>query len=251
MRTHAKALILPAVALVLDGALLGVGTALVPTDYRPGGQYVVVVGVLALAVRTSLVPFLRWRHRTYTVTNHRLITRQGILTRTGHDLPLMRVNDVSYQRSLSDRLLGCGTLYVQTAAEGALVLDDVPEVGRVHQTMTELLFDSSPAQLASGPPDDDHDGRGWYPGTQQAWHPDEQGGDRTHEQGWDRGWDRPDDRGWGRTDDQGWGRTDDRGWRAPDERLRYPDGQGRSDDAGPVPALTRRQRRSKAHGRRR
>ena len=140
MRTHAKAMILPAAGLVVCGALLGVGTALVPSDYRPGGQYAVVLAVLALGVWWSVVPFLRWRNRTYTVTNHRLITREGILSKTGHDLPLMRVNDVSYQRSLLDRMLGCGTLYVQTAAEGALVLDDVPDVERVHLTMTELLF---------------------------------------------------------------------------------------------------------------
>ena len=150
MRTHAKAMVLPAALLVLDGALLGVGTALVPSDYRPLGQYAVVLAVGALAVWTSVLPFLRWRNRTYTLTNHRLITREGILSRTGHDLPLMRVNDVSYQRSLSDRMLGCGTLYVQTAAEGALVLDDVPDVQHVHLAMTELLFAARP-QLAQAP----------------------------------------------------------------------------------------------------
>ena len=144
MRTHAKAMVLPAALLVLDGALLGVGTALVPSDYRPVGQYAVVVAVAALALWTSVLPFLRWRNRTYTLTNHRLITREGILSRTGHDLPLMRVNDVSYQRSLADRMLGCGTLSVQTAAEGALVLNDVPDVQHVHLTMTELLFAARP-----------------------------------------------------------------------------------------------------------
>ena len=140
MRTHAKAMVLPAAALVVNGALLGVGTALVPSDYRPYGQYAVVAVVLALALWTSVLPFLRWRYRTYTLTNHRLITSTGLLSRTGTNLPLLRVNDVSYQRSLTDRVLGCGTLYVQTAAEGKLVLDDVPDVERVHLAMAELLF---------------------------------------------------------------------------------------------------------------
>lgn len=144
MRTHAKAMILPAALLILEGALLGVGTALVPPRYRPGGQLAVVLVVLALAWWSSVIPFLRWRSRTYTVTTHRLITRAGILSRNGHDLPLMRVNDVSYQRSLLDRMFGCGTLYVQTAAEGALVLDDVPDVEHVHLVMTELLFGPAP-----------------------------------------------------------------------------------------------------------
>lgn len=145
LRTHAKVLLLPAVALILVGALLGVGAALVPSAYRPGGQYVVVVAAAALATWWSVIPFLRWRTRTYTITNHRLIARQGILNRVGTVLPLMRINDVSYERSLMDRILGCGTLFIQTAAEGAVVLDDVPDVEHVHLVLTGLLFD--PAAL--------------------------------------------------------------------------------------------------------
>ena len=155
VRTHGKALIRPACALMLLGALLGVGTALVPTSYRPLGQYGVVAAVLLLAWWWSVLPYLRWRTTTYTLTNHRLTTRRGILSRTGHDLPLLRINNVSYQRSLLDRMLGCGSLYVMTAAEGALVLDDVPDVQRVHLAMTELLFlgrDAHEPQAAQ-PPD--------------------------------------------------------------------------------------------------
>lgn len=144
MRTHAKAMILPAALLILEGAVLGVGTALIAPRFRPVGQLAVVLAVLVLALWTSVIPFLRWRSRTYTITSHRLITRAGILSRTGHDLPLMRVNNVSYSRSLLDRMFGCGTLYVQTAAEGALVLDDVPDVERVHLVLTELLFGPVP-----------------------------------------------------------------------------------------------------------
>lgn len=141
LRTHGKALIGPAFGLVVTGALLGVGTALIPSAYRPGGQYGVVVLVFLLAIWWALVPFLRWRSRTYTITNHRLISREGILSRTGTDLPLPRINDVSYRRSLLDRVLGCGTLTISTAGEGLVVLDDVPDVERVHLALTELLFD--------------------------------------------------------------------------------------------------------------
>jgi uncharacterized membrane protein YdbT with pleckstrin-like domain len=150
MRTHGKALILPALALILVGALLGVGTALIPSAYRPDGQYAVVLAVSALALWWSVIPFLRWRARTYTITDHRLITREGILHQTGKDLPLMRVNNVSYQRSLMDRMLRCGTLNIQTA-EGAVVLDDVPDVEHVHRLLTQLLFDATSGQAHDQP----------------------------------------------------------------------------------------------------
>ena len=140
-RTHAKVLILPAVALVLLSLATGFGAAVMPDTARPVSQLVVAVVGLVLAIWLVVLPFLRWWTTTYTVTNRRLIMRSGILTRVGKDMPLMRINDVSYQRSLLDRMLGCGTLYIQTAAEGGTIkLDDVPNVERLHVEMTELLF---------------------------------------------------------------------------------------------------------------
>lgn len=140
-RTHGKALVWPAFALVVVGAGVGVGAALIPDDFRPAGQLAIALLGLVLVVWWSLLPFLRWRTTTYTITNRRLITRSGILTIIGKDLPLNRINEVSSDRSLVDRMFGCGTLNVATASEaGVVVLRDVPEVEQVHQEMSELLF---------------------------------------------------------------------------------------------------------------
>ncbi len=140
MRTHGKALFWPALGLIACGAILGAGAALVPYDFRPAGQLAVAVVAGVLATWWSVIPFLRWRTTTYTVTNHRLIARTGIVNKTGTNLPLARVNDVTFERSLSDRMLGCGTLRVQTAAEaGPVVLHDVPDVEDVHVTISELI----------------------------------------------------------------------------------------------------------------
>lgn len=140
-RTHAKALLLPATALVLIGAGAGAGAALIPQDVRPVGQLAIVGLAVVLAIWWVVTPFLRWRTTTYTLTNRRLITRSGIVNKTGTDVPLNRVHEVSSDRSLLDRVLGCGTLNVQTAAEsGPLVLHDVPDVEHVHVEMTALLL---------------------------------------------------------------------------------------------------------------
>jgi uncharacterized membrane protein YdbT with pleckstrin-like domain len=142
-RTHIKAMILPALAFVLIAAAVGVGAALIPREARPFGQLAIAVLGVVLAVWLVLVPFLRWLATTYTITNRRLIMRSGVLTKVGKDLPLNRINEVSYERSLSDRILGCGSLVVQTAAEdGTVVLHDVPDVEQVNLEMTQLLFGS-------------------------------------------------------------------------------------------------------------
>ena len=149
-RTHVKAMILPTLAFVLIAAAVGVGAALIPREARPLGQIAILVLGILLAVWLVILPFLRWRTTTYTITNRRLITRSGILTKVGKDLPLNRINEVSYERSLLDRMLGCGSLIVQTAAEdGTIVLHDVPDVEHVNLEMTQLLFGP---QHGSNPP---------------------------------------------------------------------------------------------------
>jgi uncharacterized membrane protein YdbT with pleckstrin-like domain len=140
-RTHIKAMILPALAFVLIATAVGAGAALIPREARPIGQLAIAVLGVVLAIWLVLLPFLRWRTTTYTITNRRLITRSGILNKVGKDLPLNRINEVSYERSLMDRILGCGSLNVQTAAEdGTIVLRDVPDVEHVSREVSQLLF---------------------------------------------------------------------------------------------------------------
>jgi membrane protein YdbS with pleckstrin-like domain len=139
VRGHGKALILPVAVFVL--VMAGVITALMlkPNDtIVASGAAVVAVPLLIVL---SLIPFMRWMTSTYTVTNKRLITRQGILTRTGRDIPLFRINDVAYEKGLLDRLLGCGTLIISDATEKAgVVLPDIPHVEQVQLQISELLF---------------------------------------------------------------------------------------------------------------
>lgn len=144
LRTHAKALLGPAAVLILLGAASGVAAALFPPEWTPLAYYI-EAGVMAiLLIWLVIVPFAQWFTSTYTITDRRVITRTGILTKRGHDVPLRRINNVNYERSLIDRMFGCGTLVFETAAGQPLVLHDVPRVERVHVTVTELLFDEGP-----------------------------------------------------------------------------------------------------------
>ncbi|MFI2105708.1 PH domain-containing protein [Isoptericola sp. NPDC019693] len=101
----------------------------------------VVLGLLAVvAVVWVLVPWLKWRTTSWTVTTRRIAMRSGIVTRVGRDIPLYRINDVALEKDLLDRLLGCGTLQVSDATEKAgMVLRDVPRVERVQVLLQELL----------------------------------------------------------------------------------------------------------------
>jgi membrane protein YdbS with pleckstrin-like domain len=145
-RTHAKALILPALALILIGGAVGAGTALMPAEARPVGSLAVVAVGLVLVLWWVVVPYLRWLTTTYTVTNRRLITRRGVIIRRGHDIPLARISDVAYEFGPIDRLLGCGTLIISDAStHGQVRLHDIPRVEETQRTLNQLLQDSHDA----------------------------------------------------------------------------------------------------------
>ncbi|MDR1077929.1 MAG: PH domain-containing protein [Propionibacteriaceae bacterium] len=140
--THVKALFGPALIFLLVAVGLGAGLAFIPDRYDPWASWALGLVALVLFLIGCLIPFLRWFTTTYTVTNRRITTQRGILNKNGHDLPLVRINNVETDRSLTDRLLGCGTIKLTTAAEAPVTLPDVPQVQRVHVLISDLLFTS-------------------------------------------------------------------------------------------------------------
>ncbi len=136
-RTHAKALLLPALVLLVALGLAAWLTKLTDGVFVDGGWVLAGLVVLVFAVW----PFLNWLASTFTVTSRRLITRHGVFTRRGHDIPLNRISDVSYERDVIDRMLGCGTLIISDASElGRVALPDVPRVEQLQLKISELLY---------------------------------------------------------------------------------------------------------------
>ena len=139
-RTHAKALLVPALVLIVAAGVGGYLSSL-PDDHRNVWLTIIWVVVGLIVAVYSLWPFLKWFTTTYTVTNRRLTTHSGVISRTGHDIPLARISDVSYEKDLLDRLLGCGTLVVSDASEqGRVALHDVPRVEKLQLQLSDLLF---------------------------------------------------------------------------------------------------------------
>ncbi|WP_232679531.1 PH domain-containing protein [Nocardioides sp. R-C-SC26] len=136
-RTHAKVLILPIITLAL---LLAAGV-LFQIKIDNGTAQLVVWGVIGVLILWRVVgPFLVWLTASYTITNRRLITRHGVITRRGHDIPLGRISDVAYERDLIDRVLGCGTLVVSDAStNGQVLIYDIPRVEETQRELNQLL----------------------------------------------------------------------------------------------------------------
>jgi len=144
LRPHVKTLAGPILLFLLVVPAATFLAAIVPEgSVQSWLRGVIVLAALAVLVRWTFWPFLVWWNTIYAVTSRRLVMRSGVFNRSGHDMPLTRLNDVSFEHTLFQRMLGCGTLVVESAGEhGQVTLVDIPKVERVQRTLYRLSDDA-------------------------------------------------------------------------------------------------------------
>jgi uncharacterized membrane protein YdbT with pleckstrin-like domain len=97
------------------------------------------IGVL-IAVFLVIMPILRWLTTHYVVTTHRVLVRRGVVTKTGKDITLSKITDVSFERTLLDRLTGSGTLRIESAGDSPdETFRAIPRSDRVQQVINRLI----------------------------------------------------------------------------------------------------------------
>jgi uncharacterized membrane protein YdbT with pleckstrin-like domain len=155
LHQHWKTLVRPVLLAFVIVAVLLVGEVLIPAG-RTAGLERLALAVLAIVLLMGwlMLPILAWRTTVYEVTTRRMRLRDGILTRHGRDIPLSRITDVSFRKGVLDRLLGCGTLVVESAGEhGELTLANIPHVEQVSARLFQLVEDERLSDSRLGPPD--------------------------------------------------------------------------------------------------
>lgn len=141
-RTHVKALLVPALLLIVIAGVTGFISSVLPDAGNAQPLVQAVLWGLAFLVVASVVirPFLEWLTTSYTFTNRRFIKRSGLLAKHGRTIPLNRISGVDFEVGVVDRVFGCGTLVVSDASEtGRVLLHDIPNVERVQMQVAEEL----------------------------------------------------------------------------------------------------------------
>jgi len=143
---HWKQLVVPLLLIpVVIGVSVYVAYVLPDDSARTALRWAIVVIAALILLRFSLWPYLKWQTTHYVLTNRRVIIRRGVLSRSGRDIPLTRVNDVSFQHSVIERALRCGTLTIESAGEhGQVVLPDMPRVEWVQREVYRAVEAESP-----------------------------------------------------------------------------------------------------------
>ena len=90
-------------------ALIGAIVLTILAAALSGGTLIVVALVpLAVAVVYLLSRYAKWTTTNFVVTNERLIHREGVVAKKGIEIPLDRVQTITFNQSVLERLIGAG-----------------------------------------------------------------------------------------------------------------------------------------------
>jgi membrane protein YdbS with pleckstrin-like domain len=109
------------------------------------GWIAAVLGILYVLIR-----YYSWKVNIWVVTNFRVIDETGLLSHYAKESPLDKINNVSYDQTISGRLFNYGHVEIQTAAEtGATDYYNVNHPKRLKDTITAAQSDYKDYQLGN------------------------------------------------------------------------------------------------------
>ena len=139
VRRHPAVLLKP--FLVFLGVLLFVGW--VSARLPPGSPLVDLLWYAALAVLAYVVwQVAQWAADRLYITDRRILLASGLLTRRVAMMPLSKVTDMSYQRSVLGRLFGYGEFVLESAGQEQALrnIRYLPSPDLLYLEVCDLMF---------------------------------------------------------------------------------------------------------------
>ncbi len=115
---------------------------------------------------------LEWRHDWFVATDKRLLLRYGLITHKVAMMPLIKVTDMSYVRSIPGKLLGYGRFVMESAGQDQALrtVEWVPRPDETYRAICAVIFNIGPppgtatvVDIEDEGPDEDGPGNGGDP----------------------------------------------------------------------------------------
>jgi membrane protein YdbS with pleckstrin-like domain len=118
LRPHWLTLVVPVLLTVVVAVVVLAAWVVMPAGdlQQPARLAVSLLGV-AVLLATVVGRVARWATTHFVLTTERLIFRSGLVAKFGREIPLERINDVTFSQSLFERLIGAGDLLLESAGE--------------------------------------------------------------------------------------------------------------------------------------
>ena len=80
------------------------------------GKYALAAAIAVYAVFVS-IKYLTWTYTHFVLTDRRVISRSGIISKRGTEVPLDRVNNIDFAQKIWERVIGAGDLSIESAGK--------------------------------------------------------------------------------------------------------------------------------------
>jgi len=142
VRRHPAVLIGP-ILITVGGLILA--AVLSDTVLQHQSTALLVVWLLwGFLLLRLLVKAFTWAVDYFVVTSHRMILTSGLVTRKVAMMPLVKVTDMTFQRSFLGRMLGYGTFILESAGQDQALstVDHIPYPEQLYLEVCALIFPS-------------------------------------------------------------------------------------------------------------
>ena len=80
------------------------------------GKWPVALGILVYA-GFVVVKYFTWSYTHFVLTDRRVISRSGIVSKRGTEIPLDRINNIDFSQRIWERVIGAGDLDIESAGK--------------------------------------------------------------------------------------------------------------------------------------
>ena len=105
----------PQISLVVVAAAFGI-LSLTAFKDEEWVSYVAAVFLLGALIWFT-IRYAVWTTTNFVLTSDRLVSRKGVVAKSGIEIPLERINTVFFRQSIFERIIGSGDLAVESAGE--------------------------------------------------------------------------------------------------------------------------------------
>ena len=117
--------IVAALITIATAALVGILSSSFPvlTGWM---AFLIILGVALIAFSNPIYKHILRKREVYTLTNHKLEMRYGLIAKIVRNIPLRNIQDVTVTASVWQRFLNLGDIEIDSASEaGKIILDDI------------------------------------------------------------------------------------------------------------------------------
>ena len=140
VRKHPAVLMRP-IAFALGGILVALVLGTAVLNSVPHIALILVIGCVILLLNLAYRAW-EWSEDYFVVTSERMLQASGVFVRKIAMMPLVKVTDMSFQRSAGGRLLGYGTFILESAGQDQALrrIDHVPYPEQLYLEICALIF---------------------------------------------------------------------------------------------------------------